>query len=606
MRIFRHRFAGVIGLILVLVGVTACPPVTEPPVQPAATPTPFTPPEVDEDRQVRAPQPICEYTTGERRRYETEQYWVKGQVLLTGLRGDVRELAETANRDGVKLSLLQSCDYGNPLNGEIRAEQPALAKRYDQFLDELNRLTDGLAYPTQRDDPLVTELYAIDSGQAVPEVMTTIGKLRAERENGEYPYFVFADPNYLIGPAAQSNCGSPHGVGTSPHGVGTSPHGVGTSPYAGPGIITDTAQASQFMAQAAFTTIGLSKATVKEQGASVTIGVFDTSPFPDDEVSTTGTPVTIERVNLDPFVLTVAHPPLPIDLTPTITPAVRAAEHGLFVSGLAHAVAPASSLHLIRVLNDAGCGDMATLIYEVNRFVASVAGGQKIVVNLSMGVHRPPVSATPTANCQVAEGDDNVLKCQIFSLGTLIGWQSFVGRVVFIAAAGNDSGNDPAVTTHEVAQVPADFPLAVGVSASTMDGQSPTCYTNIGHVAAPGGDGHALGGTIPPPPGVTATCAPVAKVLCQDAQCPYGLMSLVTIQSADEQGFAYWSGTSFATPLVSGMAARLLSSGMPALDVIRLLKQPMSASGYACPPPGVAAPQPALGAGVAQIDGTCP
>jgi subtilisin family serine protease len=202
----------------------------------------------------------------------------------------------------------------------------------------------------------------------------------------------------------------------------------------------------------------------------------------------------------------------------------------------------------------------------------------------------------------------DILNCQIISLGYMVILQSLVGRVVFVAAAGNDSGNAPGGPVHELAQVPADFGLVIGVAATTVDGQRPTCYTNIGHVAAPGGDGRDLSGTIPPPTGTPETCAPVAKVDCHDAQCPYGLMSLVTTQDPiTEPGFAYWSGTSFATPLVSGMAARLLSmTNVSAFDVVLWLKQPMAAGGYACPPSGTPTPDSALGAGVAQIDGTCP
>ena len=93
-----------------------------------------------------------------------------------------------------------------------------------------------------------------------------------------------------------------------------------------------------------------------------------------------------------------------------------------------------------------------------------------------------------------------------------------------------------------------------------------SCYSNEGDITAPGGDGGKL--DVPQLDGTvkTLTCQPRSPtwdqdpppddrtVKCDDAKdCPFGVISLVQTRYGPQ--YTIWSGTSFAAPLVSGLAA---------------------------------------------------
>ena len=124
-----------------------------------------------------------------------------------------------------------------------------------------------------------------------------------------------------------------------------------------------------------------------------------------------------------------------------------------------------------------------------------------------------------------------------------------LGLTVVAAAGNGSSGKHPALD----AEFPASQPYAIGVMASNYKDDR-SCFSNDGQVAAPGGDG-------------------IDRGTRQDekCQCPwevegierwkYGLIGPVLPDRQFPQGFARWIGTSFATPLVSGLAALVLHEG---------------------------------------------
>ncbi len=119
------------------------------------------------------------------------------------------------------------------------------------------------------------------------------------------------------------------------------------------------------------------------------IGIFDTSPFTQEAVW------NIAR-DVRAFQLCITRPQFPISLAPDNPCAPDLREHGLFGASLANAVEPYANLHLIRVLNDYGMGDLFTLAKSMNTFLqrsleANFKSGentrllQGTVLNLSLG-----------------------------------------------------------------------------------------------------------------------------------------------------------------------------------------------------------------------------
>jgi subtilisin family serine protease len=207
-------------------------------------------------------------------------------------------------------------------------------------------------------------------------------------------------------------------------------------------------------------------------------------------------------------------------------------DHGLFAAGLVHAVAPESEIQLIRVLDDTGQGDLQTLNRSLQVFINETLVERDrlkgAVINLSLGVHPPP------------DAEEKGLPEDITSLNVLLSAARCYGIVV-VASSGNDSADSQ---TPLPMQIPARWDSTLGVSASNIN-QDLACFSNVGEVSAPGGDG----GPVPP------SCEQVLHTCTGD--CPYGLISL---SSTSSTGYAYWNGTSFSAPLVSGLAAVIIDT----------------------------------------------
>jgi subtilisin family serine protease len=157
------------------------------------------------------------------------------------------------------------------------------------------------------------------------------------------------------------------------------------------------------------------------------------------------------------------------------------------------------------------------------------------VLNFSLGVHVDYANSPyPVHN-------------RIVSLDDLLGLARLQGHVT-VAAAGNGSGCVTPPAKPNAMEAPAAVPGVIGVVASNKDGDR-ACFSNqsqaqakLEQILAPGGEG------------VDPGCKPMSQD-CNGlgGNCPYGVISLV--YDAGHLSYAYWAGTSFATPLVSGLAA---------------------------------------------------
>jgi subtilisin family serine protease len=276
-------------------------------------------------------------------------------------------------------------------------------------------------------------------------------------------------------------------------------------------------------------------------GTDVQVAIFDTSPFTLPVGDTSG----IEMIDwITPTLkLDLRHPTLwgqanlPVPQHP-----VDEADHGLFVAGIIHAIAPASDMRLVRVLDQYGQGDLFTLCQALHDFIrGQVLLSRRGVINLSLGIFPPPDAA--------AQG----LPKELSALETAI--LAAEGAGITVAAA---SGNQAAsVLPLPAQQLPAGYDTVIGVAGSTR-GRGRSCFSNPGDLAAPGGDGAAPGCT----PDLTS---------CKGGSCDLGIVSLAATKASPGDGYVYWLGTSFAAPFASGAAALLLdqTDGKIAPDEVR-------------------------------------
>jgi hypothetical protein len=351
---------------------------------------------------------------------------------------------------------------------------------------------------------------------------------------------VFAEPNRLIG--------HPHSVAGSPHSVAGSPYDLIVDGVGVPGAFWEQWALGQGAG------IGLIDSSLPEQdrrqipdtGDGVEVAIFDSSPFTQSGI------YPIEWITPE-LGLHVTH--VLVEATEPISPA----DHGLFASGLAHAVAPESEIHLYKVLNNELTGNIGTLVYGVihyaNQRLRESNDGtlNRTVMNFSLGV----VPDSTGAPCRIPDnehyehwalatfGDESPWAGQVplqemcpLALSNVLSWAHARGAAL-VAAAGNDAEN-PWTRAEE----PASYRFVLGVEASGFTGGR-TCYTKLGNVAAPGGDPGKSQSRVTSCPGRT------------DAGCAHGIVSLSLLGSPCT-GYMCWVGTSFAAPLVSGEVAAML------------------------------------------------
>ncbi len=194
-----------------------------------------------------------------------------------------------------------------------------------------------------------------------------------------------------------------------------------------------------------------------------------------------------------------------------------AAGHGTFIAGLILQVAPQADIRVHRVLTGLGDGDEVAIARAIFDLVGKVD-----VLNLSFSgytLEHPALLAAAVRAVQRAGG-------------------------VVVASAGNDGTCRPTF--------PAALPEVVGVGAVGPSGPAP--FTNFG-------------------PWVRA-CAPGVDLVSTFFRGFDG--TSVAVGGAEDpdrfDGYARWSGTSFAAPLVAGALAREMATGITgAAAVARLI-----------------------------------
>ncbi len=227
--------------------------------------------------------------------------------------------------------------------------------------------------------------------------------------------------------------------------------------------------------------------------------------------------------------------------------------HGTFIAGIVAAVAPNTDITVRNTLNDAGAileDQLGDKLFE-----AVDTGGWPEIISLSAG--------TSNGRTDGLLGLDTFMQ-ELREQGTLL-----------VAAAGNHASATP-FWPAAYADLPGYENVVLSVGALRSDGEFGACFSNHGSWVKVYAPGERLTSAL------TGFDVPVPYIYRHSTYdaCRFGFSYACTCQSprhtgvlSEEreatgskpdqvmfEGFAHWSGTSFATPVAVGMVAALMTA----------------------------------------------
>lgn len=275
------------------------------------------------------------------------------------------------------------------------------------------------------------------------------------------------------------------------------------------------------------------------------------------------------------------------------------ADHGLFIAGLVRDIAPDATIECARILNDFAVGEVRVLVQALAdieaRLRAGDLQGQRVVINMSLVIGPPECDLERLG---LTSEELFILLNPLHMLMQSIAEQG----AIFVVSVGNDSDpRDFSMNPSEI-RFDARYPAAFGNDLTAIDPSftpmraiipvgavnrrgEPAAYSNY-----PGLNGLATyGGELPrPDPWLpSAEAHTIARVdpnfpidalrgvysaamypaLSSNDPYPVIMEAAPATQTTyphypatETSAWAYWCGTSFAAPLITGLAARVLQN----------------------------------------------
>lgn len=382
------------------------------------------------------------------------------------------------------------------------------ADQVEQLVNQFNNLErlERITLTESSASPLSSYLYEITDMTPVESMMISITAQAARSALAVAP-----EANYLIASSGWRGLGSPSMTPTL---------NVPAEYFASQWVWQD--EGIELFDEAGSAT------TQGYQGSGIPVALFDNSPFFDLGVSEQPVQQILSKPNGDSWQLSVWHLTEPLQ---SVRGRAFVPGHGYSAASLINQIAPDAQLHLFRVFNEYGIGDLFTLNQALATFIAQhEAPG---VINLSLGVLADPESVP-----------------ELRALEILLQEAHDKGFVI-VGAAGNWSSiaeNGERLIGAE--QYPAKFPFVLSVGGNNSARERSCFSSETTGVSAPAGDWNdsLMSCDIPP--------TSLDYFTQNKTQYIVGLDP-----TSEETGASAWTGTSFATPLASGLAALLLQKG---------------------------------------------
>ena len=244
----------------------------------------------------------------------------------------------------------------------------------------------------------------------------------------------------------------------------------------------------------------------------------------------------------------------------------RMQDHGLFVAGLIRDVAPRAHIRLIRVLNDFGGGDLYNLFAALTDLEQELVSGsiRRLVINLSLttlpDIHRLPYVWFYQRQWSSSQLMGAIRMLAHIEAGLQLLFESLSAHgVLIVAAAGNDSlGAQTQGQLPRPPRAPARYPTTLSVTAVNSR-FAPARFANAA--------------CMPPLNAGVATFGGDSVGVTDSNGLPEAVRGIFISSTFPEGepnifGWADWSGSSFATPIISGLGAHFLAQGWSAANTI--------------------------------------